>query len=119
MNIQIYKNNFDLTEPFEQYLREKFSNLDKFQAEITDFKVELFRDQRHNKGDVFTVEVHISMPQQRSIMAKESNADARAAVDLTQENLARQLKKMKERNISLMRRGNRLFKSLKFWGKND
>lgn len=119
MNLQIYKNNFDLTEPFEHYLREKFSNLDRFQSDITDFKVELFRDQHHNKGEVFSVEVHITMPQQRSITAKESNEDARAAVDLVQENLARQLKKMKEKNISLARRGGRIFKSIKFWGKNE
>ncbi len=119
MNIQIYKNNFDLTQPFEQYLHEKFSTLDRYQNEITDFKVELFRDQRHNKGDVFTVEVHIALPQQKSLMAKESSSDARAAVDLVQENLARQLKKYKDRNISLARRGGRLLKSIKFWGRNE
>lgn len=119
MNLQIYKNNFDLTEPFENYLREKFSALDRFQADITDFKVDLSRDQHHNKGEVFTVEVHITMPQQRSIMATETHENARAAVDLVQENLARQLKKNKEKSISLARRGGRIFKSIKFWGKNE
>jgi len=119
MDIQIYKNNFDLTEPFEKYLRDKFSTLDKFQADITDFKVELSRDQRHNKGEVFTVSAHINMTQQRTVTATESNADARAAVDLVQDNLARQLKKIKEKNISLARRSGRIFKSIKFWGKNE
>jgi ribosomal subunit interface protein len=119
MNIQIYKNNFDLTDSFEQYLRDKFSALDRFQSDVTDFKVDLSRDQHHNKGEVFTVEVHITMPQQRNIMAKESHEDARAAVDLVQDSLARQLKKMKEKDISLMRKGGRLFKSIKFWNKNE
>lgn len=119
MDIQIYKNNFDLTESLEQYLREKFSALDRFQTDITDFKVDLSRDQHHNKGDVFTVEVRINLPQQRNIMAKEINEDARAAIDLVQDSLARQLKKMKEKDISLMRKGGRLFKSIKFWNKNE
>ena len=43
MKIQIYNQNFDLTEPFRQYLQDRFDVLDKYQANILDFQVKLIR----------------------------------------------------------------------------
>ncbi len=117
MEIKIYNRNFDLTDPFRKYLEEKFSSLDKYQEDISDIKVELIRDQHHNKGEVFTVEVHVSFAHQKPIMARETNIDARAAVDLAESKLARQIIKNKEKYSTKVRRGSKIIKSLKFWRK--
>ncbi|MBT4349169.1 ribosome-associated translation inhibitor RaiA [bacterium] len=118
MNIKIYKKNFDLTEPFRQYLQDKFKVVEKYQKNIISFVIELSRDQHHNKGEVFTVAVHVSLPNKQNIILKETSSDARAAVDDVQEKLIRQLVKYKEKNISKIRKNIRRFKSLKFWQKN-
>ena len=117
MNIKIYKKNFDLTEPFRQYLQEKFKLIEKYKENIISFVIDLSRDQHHNKGEVFTIVVHVSLPNKQNIILKETNSDARIAVDSIQEKLIRQLTKYKEKNSSKIRKNIRRFKSLKFWQK--
>lgn len=119
MQIKINKQNFDLTEAFNQYLNEKFATLDKYEEDILDFQVALKRDQHHRKGEVYSIEVKIILPQKKSIIIKESDSDARRAVDIVQEKIARQLIKNKDKSISKLRRNVKNFKSLKFWGKKD
>ncbi|MFA5126494.1 MAG: ribosome-associated translation inhibitor RaiA [Patescibacteria group bacterium] len=119
MNIQIYKNNFDLTDPFKQYLEEKFSALSKYHENILSFKVELNRDQKHNKGDVFTIEAHLQLPHHKSLIVREKHIDARAAVDIAQEKLARQLLKIKDKQNSRIKKTSRLLRSMRFWNKNQ
>lgn len=119
MDIQIYKNNFDLTDPFKQYLEDKFKGLEKYANDITSFKVELNRNQKHRKGDVFTIEAHIQLPYQKTITVKETHIDARAAVDIAEEKLARQLLKVKDKHISNLKRRPRFLKSLRFWDKTE
>ena len=119
MDIKIYNKNFDLTEPFEKYLKNKFQTLDKYKETILSFSVELSRDQHHQKGEVFTVEARVNLPYKKSILVKESHRDARAAVDKAQEKLIRQLVKFKDKNISQLRKASQKFKALKFWQKKD
>ncbi len=119
MEIQIYKNNFDLTDPFKQYIEEKFGALTKYHENIISFKVELSRDQKHNKGDVFTIEARLQLPQHKNIMIKENHIDARAAVDIAQEKLARQLLKIKDKQVSKTKRTSKLLRSIRFWGKDQ
>jgi ribosomal subunit interface protein len=119
MDIKIYNRNFDLTKPFEQYLRDKFQVLERYQKTILSFSVELSRDQHHQKGEVFTVEARINLPHKKSIMVKEVHQDARAAVDRAQEKLTRQLVKFKDKNISQLRKASQKIKALKFWQKKD
>ena len=99
MEIQIHNKNFDLTDPFKQYLKEKFQDVKKYQDTITNFKIHLSRDQRHNKGNVFIIKVEVHVPQ-KNIVIEERHADARAAVDIIQDKLARRLLKFKEKNTS-------------------
>jgi putative sigma-54 modulation protein len=116
MNIQIRPNNFDLTEPFKQYIEEKFSVLEKYHENITSFQVSLSRNQKHQKGEVYTVEAILSLPHQSTIFVKENHSDAHAAVDLVQEKLTRQLTKAKDKKQSRWRnRARSLKKSLRFW----
>lgn len=108
MNIKIYNKNFDLTDSFRQYLEEKFRSLEKFDSQIMDFNVELTRDQHHKKGEVYTVEARVVSPQRKTLLMRETNIDARAAVDILEEKIQRQLIKQKDKR-------KRNWKSLKFW----
>jgi putative sigma-54 modulation protein len=119
MQIQIYNQNFDLSEPFRQYLQEKFDSLDKYQANILDFQVKLIRDQHHQKGDVYIIEVKLSLPNTEPIFIREEASDARATVDKVQEKLARLLVKNKNKKLGRLRRNIKKFQSLKFWKKKE
>ena len=119
MKIQIHNQNFDLTDPFKQYLQMKLDSLDKYQVNIIDCRVKLIRDQHHQKGDVYRVEAKLSINNSESIFVKEEDSDARAAVDKVQEKLARLLVKSKDQKIGKLRRNIKKFKSLKFWKKKE
>lgn len=118
MDIKIYNKNFDLTEAFETYVREKFNALDKYQKDIISFTVEIRRDPHHHKGEIFTVESHLFLPNKQEIIIKEMHQDARAAIDIAQDKIARQLVKQKNKIVSKLRKNIQSFKSLKFWNKN-
>lgn len=108
MQIKIYNKNFDLTDSFRQYLEAKFQSLEKFSQNIIDFNVELSRDQHHNKGEVYTVEARIVLAQKKTLLMRETSIDARAAVDILEEKIQRQLIKQKDKQ-------KRNWRSLKFW----
>ncbi len=117
MNIQISNKNFDLTQPFKQYLEEKLNNITKYNENITSCRVILSRDQHHNKGEVFTIEVNINIPRKSELIIKETQADARAAVDIIQDKIIRQLVKNKEKKKGKLRKKIEELKNLKVWNK--
>jgi len=119
MKIQIYNQNFDLTDPFKEYLQNRFDSLDKYQTDVIDCKVKLIRDQHHQKGEVYTIEANLSLPNSEPIFVKESDSDARATVDKIQEKLARLLVKTKNKKFGKLRKNIKNFKSLKFWKKKE
>lgn len=119
MDIKIHNKNYDLTEHFRDYLLDKFNSLDKYQEDITNFVVNISRDQKHNKGDVYEIEALISLPAKQTIVIKENADDPYATVDLVQDKLARQLVKFKDKFTSKKRSKRRLLKSLKFWSKDQ
>ncbi|PLX25525.1 ribosomal subunit interface protein [Candidatus Parcubacteria bacterium] len=115
MEIKIYNKNFDLSDSFREYLIDKFSTLDKYQEDIINFNVDLVRDQHHKKGEVYKIEVTVTLPQKKVIRVKEKHSDPRAAVDMAQEKVSRQIVKTKKKRFSKLRKQARRFKSLKFW----
>lgn len=119
MKIQIYNQNFDLTDSFKQYLQDRFDALDKYQTDILDCQIKLIRDQKHHKGEVYIIEAKLTITNSQPIFVKEEAADARAAVDNIQEKLARLIVKHKDQRIGKLRKSIKRFKSLKFWGKKD
>lgn len=119
MKIQIYNQNFDLTEPFQQYLQARFDILDKYQADILNCQVKLIRDQRHNKGEVYTIEAILSLANKKTLIVKETQADARAAVDIIQDKLGQQIVKQKGKQANRFRKNIKYLRSLKFWHKRE
>jgi ribosome-associated translation inhibitor RaiA len=86
---------------------------------ITDFQVKLIRDQHHQKGEIYTVEAKVSLANSVPIFVKETDSDARAAVDNVQEKLARLLVKSKGKKFAKLRKSIKKFRSLKFWKKKE
>lgn len=119
MKIQIYNHNFDISESLNHYIQDRFDSLDKYSLDIFDCQVKLIRDQHHQKGEVYTVEAKISLPNKEPIFVKEDASDPRAAVDNVQEKLSRILVKTKNKRIGKFRKNIQKFKKLKFWKKKD
>lgn len=119
MKIQIYNKNFDLSDHFQKYLEDKFSTLDKYQEDILSFQVNLSRDQHHNKGEVYNIDVKIDLPKKKTILASESDTDPMSAVDSALDKLTRQLLKYKDKKTDRFRKKIKYFKSLKFWKKKE
>lgn len=118
MDIKIYNKNFDLTQPLREYLHEKFGTLEKYKMDILGFHVEMIRDTHHLKGEVYTIEVHLHLPDKKILTLKEIQDDAYAAIDILQAKIARQLVKHKSKQASRFRRAAGKIKSLRFWGRN-
>ena len=93
--------------------------MDKYQENILNFQVNINRDAKHQKGEIFSLEAIVTMPNKATLVAKVNHQDARAAVDMAQDNISRQLVKYKDKKISKLRKSTKYFKSLKFWRKNQ
>ncbi len=119
MYIKIHNKNFDLTKPFKEYLLDKFKAIEKYQRNILSFRVDLSRDQHHKKGEIYNIDLTVSLPNKQTIRLSEKHADARAAVDILQDKLSRQLLKTKDKKLSKIKRGGAKLKSLKFWKKKE
>ncbi|PWB38236.1 MAG: ribosomal subunit interface protein [Parcubacteria group bacterium] len=119
MDIKIYNRNFDLTQPLRDYLHEKFGALEKYNMNILGFHVEMNRDNHHQKGEVYNIEVHLHLPDKQTITMKEIQDDAYAAIDLLQTKIARAMVKLKAKNTSKFRRAAGKLRALKFWSKSN
>ncbi|MBI4919991.1 ribosome-associated translation inhibitor RaiA [Candidatus Azambacteria bacterium] len=118
MKIDLKTKNFEITPGILDYLQEKLDSLDRFlpKDESIFADVELAKTTRHHrKGDIFKAEVNLTMPG-RLIRANVEEQDLHAAIDLVKDELKREINTKKEKNISLYRRGARLFRRI-FMGK--
>ncbi|MCX6813994.1 MAG: ribosome-associated translation inhibitor RaiA [Candidatus Azambacteria bacterium] len=114
MEIKIKTTNFSLTPSIENYLREKLNALNKFlpNDESISADVELAKTTKHHqKGDIFKAEVNLTMPR-RLIRAVAEEWDLHTAIDTAKDELQREITMNKEKNISLYKKGARLFKKL-------
>jgi len=114
MKIDLKTKNFEITPSIKTFLQQKMDSLDKFlpNDESIFAEVELAKTtEHHKKGDIFMAEVNLTMPG-RLIRAVAEKWDLRVAIDAVKDDLQREITMSKEKNISLYRRGARLFKKL-------
>ncbi|HEY4495419.1 MAG TPA: ribosome-associated translation inhibitor RaiA [Candidatus Paceibacterota bacterium] len=114
MKINLKTKNFSLTPSIKNYLEQKLNSLDKFLPgdESIFADVELSKTTKHHqKGDVFMAEVNLKIPG-RLIRAVAEQWDLRIAIDAAKDELQREIKSNKEKNISLHKRGARMLKKL-------
>lgn len=105
MNIDFKSTNFDLTEAIKAYAADKIGALDKF-GDVTDARVELERDRKHNTGKVFRAEVTLYV-NGKMMRADVDSEDMYASIDMVIPKLKEQLAKHKNKRDTLIKRGAR------------
>lgn len=114
MKINLKTKNFNLTQAIKYYLDAKLNSLDKFLPpdESIFADVELAKTTKHHqKGDIFKAEINLNVPG-RLIRAVAEQWDLRVAIDSAKDELQREIRGRKEKNLSLYKKGARIFKRL-------
>ena len=117
MKIIVKATNTKLSPNIHQYIEEKIGGLEKFlkqfNPELTEARVEvgmITRGQRH--GDIFRAEVNLSIDG-KLLRAVETGESLQAAIDLVRDELAREIRQYKDKQLTMFIRGARSWK--KFW----
>jgi putative sigma-54 modulation protein len=95
MKIQIQSIHFDADQKLIDYIHLKCDKLDKFFDHITDAQVYL-RVEKKGEHSLKSVEIKVNVPGER-LIASEQGYSFEEAVDLTTENLKRQVTRYKEK----------------------
>ncbi|MDP2586516.1 MAG: ribosome-associated translation inhibitor RaiA [Candidatus Komeilibacteria bacterium] len=99
MKYQIYAKNLEITPVLSSYLDKKLVKLDKFSGNVLKLEIELSRDSRHQTGPVFRAEFNLSIPK-KLVRVVENDFSINSAIDKAIEQLARQLDKIKDKNLN-------------------
>ena len=114
MKINLKTKNFGLMPSIKNYLEQKLNSLDKFlpNDESISADVELGKiTNHHQKGDIFRAEVNLKIPG-RLVRAVAEEWDLRVAIDAVRDELQKEIKINKEKNLSLYKKGARMLKKL-------
>jgi len=124
MKIVIKGTNIKLNQGIKQYINEKFNGLEKFARVFQNKKKYFFKGGKpkvemwvevgrttlhHRKGEIFRAEGQLKLPG-KSLRAEAQSEDLKIAINEVKDELQRELKKYKERSITLTKRGARIFK---------
>ncbi len=117
MHINLKATNIELAPGIRDYVQKRVDNLEKFirnMDESVQAWVEVGRTTKHHiKGDVYRAEIQIHIPHYgRGIRAEAACETINEAIDEAHDQIKLELEKVKDRKISLARRGARAFKKL-------
>ena len=117
MNINLKATNFELTPAIREYAEKKVNGLEKFIHRIDESVqawVEVGRTTAHHlKGDVYRAEIQIHIPHYGKGVRAESTCETlNEAIDGAHDKIKLELEKVKDRKISLVRKGARAIKKL-------
>jgi len=117
MNINLKATNFELTPAIREYAEKKVNGLEKFirrMDESVQAWVEVGRTtNHHNKGDVYRTEIQIHVPHYgKGVRAEATEKTLNEAIDGAHDKIKLELEKVKDRKISLIRKGARAIKKL-------
>ena len=120
MKIIIKTTKIDLSPSIRQYVEEKIGGLEKFlknfSPELVEARVEIGKTTRgQRQGDIFRAEVNLSL-NGKLLRASEVAESLHAAIDLVKDELAREIRRCKEKETTKFVRGARSWK--KFWQVN-
>lgn len=110
MNVNIKATNTTLTPSIRGNIENKLEALEKFLKPEDVIYVELAEDTHHNSGQFFRVDVQISP---HGYYAEARGNDFYECLDLVLPKITQQLRKEKERGLSLRRRLGNFFKRAK------
>lgn len=117
MKIIIKATNIKLSDGLIQYIEEKIGGLDRFlkrnNPELIEARVEVGKITRgQRQGEIFRAEVNLGLGG-RLIRAEEKAETLTAAIDLVKDELAREIRQYKNKNMTISLRDARTWK--KFW----
>ncbi len=120
MKIIVKGTNIKLSPSINQYIEEKIGGLKKFlkknNPELTEAQVEVGRITRgQRQGDIFRAEVNLNIGGQ-FFRVEETAESLMAAIDLVKDELAGEIRKDKDKKMTMSIRGARSWK--KFWRLN-
>jgi putative sigma-54 modulation protein len=92
VQIKISARHGHLGEPTQQFIREKAQKLLRFFDRLTSIEITV-----DLKNDLKTVELNVSAEHKHDFVARETNSDVLAAVDLAVDKLEGQLRRYKEK----------------------
>ena len=115
MKIDIKATNLELTEEIKDYLNKKIGDIGRFVPNINfplEARVELARTTMHHQtGDIFRAEITMQMP--GKVLRSEAEAkNILMAIDQLKDNIQREIKEYKEKNVTKTRKAERLKKFL-------
>lgn len=114
--------NIDLDPSMRDHIDEKISGLQKLIRSksdheiVADVELEKPFGQHHKKGDVFRAEINLNL-EGNLYRAESTEFDIKVAFDETVKEISRQLRRSKERQGDIFRRGGKQLKRLLRWGK--
>lgn len=117
MNINLKATNFELTPAIKEYAEKKVNGLEKF-IRMTDESVQAWVEvgkttNHHNKGEIFRAEIQIHIPHcGRGVRAESSCETLNEAIDSAHDKIKLELEKIKDKKISLARRGARAIRKI-------
>ncbi len=112
--INIKATNMELTDAIRQYTEEKVLSLRKYVKKFEPVKVSIeVADEsgRHRQGPHFKCEFTVEVPG-NLLRVEEFNEDLYAAVDGAKDDLQRQMRRLKEKKKTKVRKGAGLWKKL-------
>lgn len=114
INISIKATNIELTPAMRSYAEEKIGMLQKLIDERDgDVRadVELERLTAQQSGEIFRAEVNLHTSHM-SLRAESTKDDMYAAIDLVKDDVMREIRRAKNKNETMARRGGRMFKEI-------
>ena len=104
-----------MTPEVEEYLTSKVTLVEKFLQHYQDENIlaqcEIDRSTHHKKGEVFRVEINLSV-KGKFYRSEETNVDVRAAIDIAKDQLEKQIRRSKTKRFELFEKGARAIKNI-------
>ncbi len=114
MNINIKTTNISLTTAISDYTSKRLETIKQFLQNDTTIQcdIELARTTIHHKnGDIFRAEIHIT-GKSRDLYASAEESDLYRAIDIVRDEILREVRSLKAKKISLLRRGGAKIKNI-------
>jgi ribosomal subunit interface protein len=104
-----------MTPDIEEHITSKVSSVEKFlklnENELVLVECEVARSTHHKKGDVFRVEINLTV-KGKLYRSVATSSDVRVAIDDAKDQLEKQINHVKTRRFALFEKGSRMIKSI-------
>jgi len=101
MEYKVFAKNLKVDEKLQAYLDKKIEKLGKFQQQVTSCNVELDKDTKSQSGNIFRAEINLGI-KGKLFRAEVRAENIKAAIDMAQEKIVRQVTRDKEKGQAKM-----------------